>query len=53
MRTSIRGRTLVIEIDLDGTQGITQNGNVKIASTNGWATIEPKTSLTLTVVKRA
>ena len=52
MKTRIEGRTLVIEIDLDGQQGLTSNGNISVASTLGWLTIEPGVSLSLNLVKK-
>ena len=51
MQTRIEDRKLIIEIDLDGQQGTTSNGNISIASTKGWLKIENGVSLSLNLVR--
>lgn len=52
METRVEGRKLIIEIDLDGADGQTSNGNISVASTHGWVKIEKDVSLSLNLVRK-
>lgn len=52
MQHRIEGRKLIIEIDLDGNDGETANGNIRVDSTHGWVMVEKGVTLSLNVVKK-
>jgi hypothetical protein len=52
VETRVEGRKLIIEINLDEQEGTTSNGNISVASTRGWLTIEKGVTLSLNLVKK-